>query len=127
MRFLPIKTDDQLDLLSLHRVREHWVMRRTAIANQIRGLLLERDITLRKGRCRTAPSASRPSKSSPPKEKARLTKKPPTKTVAKAQPEPVTSKVMGSREKRGLQPAQPPQGGNHAHSPKCCCKPARSV
>jgi transposase len=51
MRFVPIKTDDQLDLQSLHRVRERWVMRRTAIVNQIRGLLLERGITLRKGRC----------------------------------------------------------------------------
>jgi transposase len=51
MRFVPIKTDDQLDLQSLHRVRERWVMRRTAVVNQIRGLLLERGITLRKGRC----------------------------------------------------------------------------
>jgi transposase len=50
MRFVPIKTDDQLDLQSLHRVRERWVMRRTAAINQIRGLLLERGITLRKGR-----------------------------------------------------------------------------
>jgi len=50
MRFVPIKTDDQLDMQSLHRVRERWVMRRTAIINQIRGLLLERGITLRKGR-----------------------------------------------------------------------------
>jgi transposase len=50
MRFVPIKTDDQLDLQSLHRVRERWVMRRTAVINQIRGLLLERGITLRKGR-----------------------------------------------------------------------------
>ena len=47
---VPIKTDEQLDLQSLHRVRERWVMRRTAIVNQIRGLLLERGITLRKGR-----------------------------------------------------------------------------
>jgi transposase len=50
MRFVPIKTDDQLDMQSLHRVRECWVMRRTAIVNQIRGLLFERGITLRKGR-----------------------------------------------------------------------------
>jgi transposase len=42
MRFVPIKTDDQLDMQSLHRVRERWVMRRTAVINQIRGLLLER-------------------------------------------------------------------------------------
>ena len=50
MRFVPIKTDDQLDLQSLHRVRERWVMGRTAVINQIRGLLLERGITVRKGR-----------------------------------------------------------------------------
>jgi transposase len=51
MRFVPIKTDDQLDLQSLHRVRERWVVRRTAVINQIGGLLFERGITLRKGRC----------------------------------------------------------------------------
>src|SRR5208282_2801029 len=50
MRFVPIKSDDQLDLQSLHRVRDRWVMRRTAVVNQTRGLLLERGITLRKGR-----------------------------------------------------------------------------
>jgi transposase len=50
MRFVPIKSDDQLDMQSLHRVRERWVMRRTAVVNQIRGLLLERGITLRPGR-----------------------------------------------------------------------------
>ena len=41
MRFVPVKSEDQLDLQSLHRVRERWVMRRTAVVNQIRGLLLE--------------------------------------------------------------------------------------
>jgi transposase len=50
MRFVPVKSDDQLDLQSLHRVRERWVMRRTGVVNQIRGLLLERGTTLRKGR-----------------------------------------------------------------------------
>jgi transposase len=33
MRFVPIKSDDQLDLQSLHRVRERWVMRRTSVIN----------------------------------------------------------------------------------------------
>ena len=51
MPFVPIKSNDQLVLQSLHRVRERWLMRRTAVINQMRGLLLERDITLRKGRC----------------------------------------------------------------------------
>src|ERR1035438_9413120 len=50
MRFVPIKTEEQLDLQALHRVRERWVMRRTAAVNQIRSLLLERGLTLPKGR-----------------------------------------------------------------------------
>jgi transposase len=48
MRFVPIKTDDQLDLQSLHRVRERLVTRRTALINQIRGFLLERGIVFAK-------------------------------------------------------------------------------
>jgi transposase len=50
MRFVPIKTEEQLDLQTVHRVRERWVTRRTAVVNQIRGLLLERGLTLPKGR-----------------------------------------------------------------------------
>src|ERR1700688_203658 len=50
MRFVPIKNEEQLDLQALHRVRERWVMRRTAVVNQIRSLLLERGLTLPKGR-----------------------------------------------------------------------------
>jgi transposase len=50
MRFVPIKSDDQMDMQSLHRVRDRWVARRTSVINQMRGLLLERGITFRKGR-----------------------------------------------------------------------------
>src|SRR3974377_1479241 len=50
MRFVPIKTEEQLDLQAGHRVRERWCMRRTAVVNQMRGLLLERGLTLPKGR-----------------------------------------------------------------------------
>ena len=50
MRFVPIKTERQLDLQAVHRVRERWVMRRTAVINQVRGLLLEHGLTLPKGR-----------------------------------------------------------------------------
>src|SRR5260370_19682044 len=50
MRFLPLKTDEQLDMQSLHTVREGWVRRRTAVINQLRGLLIERGITVRRGR-----------------------------------------------------------------------------
>ncbi len=42
MRFLPIKTDDQLDLQALHQVRERLMIRRTSVVNQIRSFLLER-------------------------------------------------------------------------------------
>jgi transposase len=49
MRFVPIKTDDQLDLQAMHRVRDRLVHRRTAVINQIRGFLLERGITFSKG------------------------------------------------------------------------------
>jgi transposase len=50
MRFVPIKSVEQLDMQSLHRVRERWIKGRTAIVNQIRSLLLERGVTVRKGR-----------------------------------------------------------------------------
>ena len=44
MRFVPIKTDDQLDLQAIHRVRDRLVSRRTAVINQIRAFLLERGL-----------------------------------------------------------------------------------
>ena len=50
MRFVPIKTEDQLDLQALHRVRDRFVSRRTGVINQLRAFLLERGITLRQGR-----------------------------------------------------------------------------
>ncbi|MEM8693802.1 MAG: IS110 family transposase [Pseudomonadota bacterium] len=42
------KTQEQLDLQALHRVRSRLVSRRTAAMNQIRAFLLERGITVRK-------------------------------------------------------------------------------
>jgi transposase len=41
MHFVPIKTEGQLDPQALHRVPERWAMRRTAVVNQIRSLLLD--------------------------------------------------------------------------------------
>jgi len=49
MRFVPIKTEDQLDLQALHRVRERLVHNRTEVINQIRGFLLERGVTFNRG------------------------------------------------------------------------------
>ena len=48
-RCVPVKTDDQLDLQALHRVRSRLVGQRTAVINQIRGFLLERGIAIRQG------------------------------------------------------------------------------
>jgi transposase len=48
-RCVPVKTDDQLDLQALHRVRSRLVGQRTAVINQIRGFLLERGIAVRQG------------------------------------------------------------------------------
>lgn len=44
MRFVPIKTDDQLDLQAIRRVRDRLIARRTAVINQLRAFLLERDL-----------------------------------------------------------------------------------
>ena len=51
MRFVPIKSIEQQAVLSLHRVRQGFVVARTAQANQIRGLLAEFGIVLPKGIC----------------------------------------------------------------------------
>ena len=48
-RFVPAKTNEQLDLQALHRVRSRLVSERTAMINQIRGFLLERSIIVRQG------------------------------------------------------------------------------
>ena len=49
MRFVTIKTPEQMDLLALHRVRSRIVGQRTGLINQIRGFLIERGITVRQG------------------------------------------------------------------------------
>src|SRR6266487_1558141 len=48
-RFVPVKTDDQLDLQALHRVRSRLISERTAVISQIRSFLLERGIPVRQG------------------------------------------------------------------------------
>jgi len=49
MRCVSEKTQDQLDLQALHRVRSRLVSRRTATINQIRAFLIEQGITVRTG------------------------------------------------------------------------------
>jgi transposase len=49
MRFVLLKTPEQLDLQALHRVRSRLVTQRTVVINQIRGFLRERGLPVRQG------------------------------------------------------------------------------
>src|SRR5499426_2036710 len=49
LRFVQEKSQDQLDLQALHRVRSRLVSRRTATINQIRAFLIEQGIAVRTG------------------------------------------------------------------------------
>ena len=49
MRFVPIKSSEQLAVLALHRARQGFVKARTAQANQIRGLLAEYGLIIPQG------------------------------------------------------------------------------
>jgi transposase len=49
MKFVALKSVEQLDLQALHRVRERLVSQRTGVINQIRAFALERDVPVRQG------------------------------------------------------------------------------
>ncbi len=50
MRFVELKSEERLDLQTLHRVRDRLVGQRTALINQLRAVLLERGIVAPQGR-----------------------------------------------------------------------------
>jgi transposase len=50
MRFVPVKSEAQSDLQSLHRARERLITERTALINHLRAVLLERGIIIAQGR-----------------------------------------------------------------------------
>ena len=50
MRFVALKSEAQLDQQTLHRARSRLVNGRTRLMNQVRAILLERGITVAKGR-----------------------------------------------------------------------------
>lgn len=54
MRFVALKSEAQLDMQTLHRVRDQLVGERTALMNQIRAILLERGHVVPQGRARLA-------------------------------------------------------------------------
>ncbi len=50
MRFVPLKTTEQLELHASHRIRRRLVHERTAVVNQLRALLLEYGLVTPRGR-----------------------------------------------------------------------------
>jgi transposase len=50
MRCVPLKTNEQLELQALHRVRRRFIIEHTAVVNQMRALLLEHGIVIPLGR-----------------------------------------------------------------------------
>ena len=50
MRFVELKSEAQLDLQTLHRVRDRLVGERTALINQLRAILLERGLIVAQGK-----------------------------------------------------------------------------
>src|SRR5690606_10580957 len=50
MRFVELKSEDQLDMQSLHRVRQRLVGARRTLLNQLRAILFERGHTIAQGR-----------------------------------------------------------------------------
>ncbi len=58
MRGVPVKSITQQDVQALHRIRERQIKARTALINQIRGLLMEYGIVIPQRAC--SPGSSRP-------------------------------------------------------------------
>lgn len=52
MRFVELKSEEQLDVQTLHRVRDRLIGERTSLTNQIRSLLLERGYVVAQGHAR---------------------------------------------------------------------------
>lgn len=46
MRFVPLKSTEQMDILAIHRIRQRLVVNKIALVNQIRGLLTERGLII---------------------------------------------------------------------------------
>ena len=52
MRFVALKTEDQLDIQTVHRARDRVVAERTSLMNQLRAILIERGIIVPQGRAK---------------------------------------------------------------------------
>lgn len=49
MRFVPVRSEEQMDVQALHRARDRMLQQRLALTNQIRGLLLDRGVEIAQG------------------------------------------------------------------------------
>jgi transposase len=49
MRFVPLKTVESQDIQAIHRLRSRLIKERTALVNQVRGLLAERGVVIAQG------------------------------------------------------------------------------
>jgi len=54
MRFVALKSEEQLDMQTLHRTRDRAVGERTSLMNQLRAILLERGVIVPQGRATTS-------------------------------------------------------------------------
>lgn len=52
MRFVALKSEEQLDMQTLHRARDQAVRERTSLMNQLRAVLLERGVIVPQGRAK---------------------------------------------------------------------------
>jgi transposase len=52
MRFVALKSEEQLDMQTIHRARDRIVAERTSLMNQLRAILLERGIIVPQGRAK---------------------------------------------------------------------------
>lgn len=50
MRFVALKSNDQIDLQAVHRIRERLIGERTAVINQIRAFLIGYGLPVKEGR-----------------------------------------------------------------------------
>jgi len=57
MRFVGLKSQEQLDMQTLHRSRDRLVGERTALINQLRAILLERGFIAPQGKRKLEPSS----------------------------------------------------------------------
>ena len=54
MRFVTLKSEEQLDMQTLHRARDQAVRERTSLMNQLRAVLLERGVIVPQGRAKAS-------------------------------------------------------------------------